>query len=214
MAFFECEFPRSIQFHRIGGQIFNTDIRSVGSGHEKRTGNWIEARAEYEASLISPQSAIGNLDQFIEDVRTFFLLVGGMADPFRFFDHVDNQATNEPLAIVSGSVWQLQKTYTLAGRTYVRSISKPITSSVIDFQGNALGNTVFVANATVSSIDHTTGQVILSSITGTPTASFKYHIPVRLASDKFEPEVEPSTSGNRLMSWHSLGLMEVLSPNY
>ncbi len=214
MAFFEAEFPRFIAFQRVGGQGFNTAISSIESGHEKRIGNWIEARSEYEASLITPQSQIGNFQQYVDAVRTFFFLVGGMHDPFRFYDHLDCQATNEPMQLVGGSVWQLQKTYTLFGRTYFRTITKPITASVIDYTGVALTNTVTVSGGTVSAIDHTTGQVTLSAITGSPTASFKYHIPVRFNTEKFDIEVEQSSSANPIIHWNGLHLIEALPPNY
>jgi hypothetical protein len=65
-----------------------------------------------------------------------------------------------------------------------------------------------------SSVDHVTGQVTFSSVSGTPHATFYYDIPVRLTSDKFEPEVEPSSTVNRLIKWNSLGLIEVRPPNY
>ena len=209
------EFPRVIGFQRVGGPGFNTSIVAVQSGQEQRNRSWAFARAEYQASLVTPVSAVGNTDAFIEAVRTFFLQVGGMADGFRFFDHLDYQAMNEPMVLVTGSVWQLQKTYTLGGRTYVRAITKPITSSVINYQGVNLGNTVSITSGgTLVSVDHTTGKVTLSGVSGTPHASFQYHIPVRFTSDKFEPEVEASSSNNRIIKWNSLGLIEVRPPNY
>jgi len=216
MSFFEAEFPRAIGFQRTGGPTFNTAIVAVQSGQEQRNRPWQHPRAEYSASLITPASTIGFTDLFIEQLRTFFLLVGGMADGFRFYDHLDCTATNEPMSLVSGSIYQLQKTYSMGGRTYVRPIYKPITSSVVDYKGVALTPPVVlsVSGGTIVSTDHTTGQVTLSGVSGTPHASFSYHIPVRLTSDKFEPEVQPSSSGNRIIHWNSLGLIEVRPPNY
>ncbi len=214
MSFFEAEFPRAIGFQRQGGPTFNSAVVAVQSGQEQRNRAWAAARAEYTASLVTPASAVGNTDLFIEQVRTFFLMVGGMADGFRFYDHLDCIALNEPMLDLTGGIWQLQKTYTLGGRTYTRAITKPITSSVIDYRGVNLSNTISVSGATVSATDHTTGKLTLSGVSGTPHASFQYHIPVRLTSDKFEPEVEPSSSGNRVIKWNSLGLIEVRPPNY
>jgi uncharacterized protein (TIGR02217 family) len=214
VSFFEAEFPRAIGFQRVGGPAFNTALVGVQSGQEQRNRAWSFARAEYQASLITPASAVGNTDTFIAQVETFFLMVGGMADGFRFYDHLDCIAVNEPMVLSSGSIWQLQKTYSLGGRTYVRAITKPITSSVIDYKGVSLANTVSVSGGTVSAVDHQTGLVTFSSVSGTPHASFQYHIPVRLTSDKFEPEVEASSSANRIIKWNSLGLIEVRPPNY
>ncbi len=215
MSFFEVEFPKAIGFQRQGGPTFNTAVVAVQSGQETRNRAWSFARAEYSASLVTPGSAVGNTDAFIEAVRNFFLQIGGMADGFRFYDHLDCIAVNEPMVLSSGSVWQLQKTYTLGGRTYVRTITKPITSSVIDYKGVNLANTVSITSGgTLSSVDHTKGLVTLAGVSGTPHASFSYHIPVRLTSDKFEPEVAASSSANRIIKWNSLGLIEVLAPNY
>lgn len=217
MAFFEAEFPRNIGFQRVGGAAFNTAIVGVQSGQEQRNRNWAFARAKYTASLMTPVSSVGDLQGFIDNVHRFFLMVGGMGDGFRFYDHIDCQATNEAMVVVSGSIWQLQKTYALGGRTYVRTITKPITSSVVDYTGVALPNSCTFTNATGPTIDHATGQVTFASVTGTPHATFKYHIPARLTSDDFDPEVQPSndpTTGGRVIKWNSLGLIEVRPPNY
>src|SRR5262249_10181812 len=125
-------------------------------------------------------------------------------------------AANEPMVLVTGSIWQLQKTYSLGGRTYIRTITKPITGSVVDYKGVAMANTVsIVSGGTLGSSDHTTGQITLSGVSGTPHASCKYHIPVRFTSDKFEPEIEESNVGaGAIIKWNSLGLIEVRPPNY
>lgn len=217
MSFFEAEFPRNIGFGRVGGPAFNTSIIDTQSGQETRNRAWVFARAEYQASVMTPVSAVGDLQGFIDDVYRFFLMVGGSGDGFRFYDHIDCQASNEPMVVVSGLIWQLQKTYALGGRTYVRAITKPITSSVVDYRGVSIAPSMTFTGGTGATVDHATGQVTFASVVGTPTASFKYHIPVRLTSDKFEPEIQPSndpTTGGRVIKWNSLGLIEVRPPNY
>lgn len=213
--FFETEFIRKIGFRRTGGQMFNTAIVTTQSGQEQRNRSWQNPRAQYEALALMTSDSTEQRLAFIDAVRSFFLNVGGMADAFRFFDELDFQATNEPLVLVSGSIYQLQRTYVLNGRSYVRAITKPITSSVKDVYGNALSDTVsIVSGGTLVSVDETTGQVTLSGVSGTPHATFQYHIPVRFTSDKFEPEIEESSPGARLIKWNSLGLIEVRPPNY
>jgi uncharacterized protein (TIGR02217 family) len=212
--FFEAEFPRAIEFEQDGGPAFNTDVIWVQSGQRQSNRNWANAAGgDYTASVIAAQNPAGSTIAFIDAVRTFFLMIGGMADAFRYFDPIDNTATGEPMVLVSGSVWQLQRTYSLGGRTYVRPITKPITSSVVDYRGNPLANSLVVHGATISSIDHTTGLVTLSGVSGTPTADFQYHIPVMLTSDKFTPKVAKSNKGNRIVRWN-FGLMIVTPPNY
>ncbi len=216
MSCFEVELCRKLGYQRTGGAAFNTAIVGTQSGQEQRNRNWANSRAEYAGNLMTPVERVADALQFIEDIRTFHLMVGGMADAFRFYDHLDCSAVNQAMVLVSGSIWQLQKTYGLGGRSYVRTITKPITASVLDYQGVALSNTVsIVSGGTISSVDHTTGQVTLTGVSGTPHATFKYHIPVRFTSDKFEPEVEESNvSGLPIINWKTLGLIEVRPPNY
>lgn len=217
MAFFETEFPRKgLSFQRLGGIGFNTAVVAVQSGQEQRNRAWANPRRKYSGSLILTSELTTPLYIAIyNDVEKFLMMVAGQADAFRFYDELDYQATNEPMADLGGGVWQLQKTYSLNGRTYVRAITKPITSSVKDYQGNALANTVsIVSGGTLVSVDHTTGKVTLSGVSGTPHATFEYHVPVRLTSDDFEPQIEQSGPGARIVKWNSLGLIEVLPTNY
>lgn len=221
--FREWVFPQKIDFRRSGGQGFNTAVVAVQSGQEQRNRNWLNARRKYTATLFATTDA--NLTNFLaalSAVQTFHLLVGGMGDSFRFFDELDFQsAANEPLVVIpatSNLQWQLSRTYSFGGVNYVRSITKPIGPPAIDYLGNALADSVTLTSlggGSSPSIDHTTGIVTFGvAPTGTPTATFQYHIPVRFTSDEFDPEIEKSAPGSRFIKWNSLGLIEVLPPNY
>lgn len=213
MPFFEVEFPRAIGFNRIGGDAFSTSIVGVVSGGEQRNRNWAKSRGEWTASLITPSSSDGARQPFIDALRTFFLMIGGQADGFRFYDHLDHIGVREPVLALGGGTFQLQRTYSLAGRTYVRTITKPITSAVFDYLGNPLPDSVTLYDAgggvLAGTVDHTTGIVFSAGVVA--TASFLYHIPVRLTSDRFMPQVEPSdvAGGRPIISWNSLGLIEL-----
>lgn len=218
----EIEFPRKgLSFRRIGGIVFNTAVIGTQSGQEQRNRAWVNPRREYSGSLILTSETSTSLSIAIQqDVDRFLHFAAGQHESFRFWDELDGTATGEAMAAVAGTSnlqWQMQKTLSLAGNTFVRTITKPITASVKDYQGNALANsvTVHVTGASVVSVDHATGIVTFDMApTGTPTADFDYHIPVRLTSDKFEPEIEQSGKGARLIKWNSLGLIEVRPPNY
>lgn len=224
MPFFEAEFPRAIEFQQEGGLAFNTDVIPVQSGQEQRNRVWLSpARGEYTASVIAAQQPGNSSAAFIDAVRQFWMLVGGRADAFRYFDPIDNAAgllagvASEPMgATGSSNIFQLQKTYSLGGRTLVRVITKPIGSPVIDYEGNTFSETVtvHVSGATVTSIDHTTGLVTFNTApSGTPSADFLYHVPVRFKDDPFTPRVERSGPGARIIRWN-LGLVVVAPPNY
>lgn len=219
MAFFEVEFPRAIEFEQDGGPAFNTDVVITQSGQESRNRNWAGTGGDYTASVVAAQNAAGTSAAFIDAVRDFFFMIGGRGDSFRYFDPIDNQATGEAMVVVpatSNLQWQLQRTRTLGGRTFIRAITKPITASVVDYRGNALTNTVTIhpSGGTLASVDHTTGIATFSvAPSGTPTADFQYHIPVRLSVDKFTPKVARSGKGNRIVRWN-FGLVITRPPNY
>jgi uncharacterized protein (TIGR02217 family) len=225
MAFFEAEFPRAIEFEQDGGPAFNTYVFTTQSGQDTTNRNWAGTRGEYTASVVAAEDPTGTSAAFAEAVRAFFMLLGGKADPFRYFDPIDNSAgsyagkPSEPMVVVPGTSnlqWQLTKTYSLGGRTYQRAITKPIGPGVVDYLNKAFAESVVVhqTGGTVSSIDHTTGIVIFSvAPSGTPTADFQYHIPVKLTTDKFAPRVVRSGKGNRITRWN-FGLIIGNPPNY
>src|SRR6266568_1748002 len=167
MAFFEVEFPRTILYKGTSGRTFNTTVNTGFSGFEQRNKNWAAVRGEWQVSLITPTAFQNSRQQFLDLLNSFFLNVSGMGDGFRLFDHIDNTGTNQLLGIGDGitSVFQLVKQYTIGARTYTRTISKPITNVVTDYQGNPLPNTVVIfRNGVVDptirwTVDATTGLV-------------------------------------------------------
>lgn len=225
MSFFETEFPRTVGYKATGGPSFNTTINPGFSGFEQRNRNWALTRAMFTIDLLTPPPSQfnGTPQQFIDLIHSFFLVVGGRADAFRFFDHKDNSAVGQQIGVGDGSnrIFQLAKTYTVGGRSYTRTITKPIMATVTDYQGNALANTVNVyfggalVNPTLYSVDATTGLV---TMIGPPpgvgvvvTADCKFHYPVRFDTDHFPMAVEPSDvkGGNAIISTGQIQLIEV-----
>jgi len=217
MSFFETEFPRAIGYLAIGGPVFSTTTNEGFSGGEQRNRNWSQTRGIWTIDLqMKTQS-------FFDAVHAFFLAVGGQADAFRFFDHKDHTATGQTLGTADGTnkIFQLLKNYVSGGRTYTRTITKPITAAVIDFQGNALPNSVVVYDngsaktlTTDYTIDYTTG--IITFVTAPTaghaiTADCQFHFPVRFMVDELKAQVEPSDvlGGNILISFPQFELREV-----
>jgi uncharacterized protein (TIGR02217 family) len=218
MAFFECEFPRTLSFKSLGGPSASTFVVGVESGAEQRNRNWAQFRRRYTVSLITAAARNADRQAFVDQLHTFFMVIGGKADAFRFYDHIDHSATRESVLALGGNLFQLQRTYSLGGRSFVRAITKPITSSVVDYTGNTLTDTVQLYNAggalVGGTVDHQTG--IVTSSFSPVTATFEYHIPVRLDTDDCQVQVEDSAvgEGNPIVSWNSLALLEVKPPNY
>jgi uncharacterized protein (TIGR02217 family) len=224
MAFFEIEFPRTISFRAVGGPGFSTTVNQGLSGYEQRNKNWAQARAKWQINLITPASFSGSEQDYADLIRSFFLNVSGKADAFRFRDAIDNKFTNEVIATGDGSTlgpFQLVKTYTIGGRSYVKQIKKPIMSAVNDYQGNALTDTVTLTDngspisAANYSIDATTGIVTFGSghapaNTHLIRASGEFHYPARFDSDDLGQQVEESAvRDGRGVTSLSIALVEV-----
>ena len=196
--------------------MFSTTINSGFSGHEQRNQNWSLALGKWTVGLESkPQS-------YFDDVYNFCLAVNARADAFRFKDHKDYKATGQAIGTGDGSNtdFQLVKTYTVAGRTYTRTISKPVTASVQKFDGTYCKNTVRIYDAgtlktltTDYTIDYTTGIVTFGTAPATGhaiTADFEFHFPARFDMDECQAAVEPSdvAGGQALITWANVAIVE------
>lgn len=208
MSLMEIEFPRAVSFKTMGGPSFNTTINPGFSGYEQRNRNWASVRGKWSLNLMSPPPSqfTGTQLAWLNIIHAFFLNVGGRADAFRFYDHKDNTATGQVIGTGDGSTlgpYQLVKNYTIGSRTYTRLIQKPITSSVTDYQGNALPNTVVVydngipVNPAYWSVNYTTGIVTFNTghaitLNHVITADCQFHYPVRFDTDDWQIEIEES----------------------
>lgn len=219
MAFFECEFPTDVGFLASGGPTFYTTVNEGFSGGEQRNRNWSMTRGVWNIDLNFKSQ------EYFDAVQAFFLVVGGQADAFRFKDHKDFQATNQRLSVGDGTTtdFQLIRNYVSGPRTYVRTIIKPIMSTVTDFQGNPLADTVVIrVNGSTKAlnvdytVDETTG--IVSFVTAPANGAFidsdfQFHYPVRFSADELKAQVEPSPVdggfGAPLITWPNFEIKEV-----
>jgi uncharacterized protein (TIGR02217 family) len=218
VPFFECEFPKQIAFTATGGPAFSTNVNTGFSGSEQRNRNWSQSLAKFQIDLQ------GKTQAYFAQVYNFYLNVGGMADGFRFLSPLDYKAAAQFILTSTGAanpIVQLQKTYTTGARTYTRKIVKPIMTTVVDFQGNALTNTVkMYDNAVLKTlgadytVDATTGLVsfLYTVPTGhTITADFSFHFPVRFSVDDMtNAQILESdfVDGNGLVTWTQITLLE------
>lgn len=123
-SFDEVQFPTDISYGSRGGPEFLTDIIVLDSGHEARNINWSVSRSKYDVSYgVKDMAQLAALTQF-------FYARFGRAYGFRYKDWADYQATQEVLTHTGSPTVQLVKTYTSGSRSYVRTISKPVTGTV------------------------------------------------------------------------------------
>jgi uncharacterized protein (TIGR02217 family) len=214
MAFFECEFPTSISFLAKGGPVFSTTVNEGFSGSEQRNQNWSLSRGEWTIDLAYKPQA------YFELVQSFFLCVSGQCDAFRFQDVKDYQAVGQVIGYGDGTttVFQLINTYFSGGRSYIRTIQKPVTANVMKFDGTYCAETVviYVGNILMTlgtdyTVDQTTGLVTftVAPASGSPPlpiiADFNFDYPVRFANDALVAQLE---DGGSLISWTQIKLRE------
>ena len=214
MSFFECEFMRTLAYKRMGGPTRNTTVNQGLSGQEARNVNWIDSRNEFEIALKTPAEFDKSRQAFIDSLITFFEVVRSQGDSFRLYDHIAHRGVNQPLVEYNGNV-QLALTRTVADRSYVKIITKPITSAIPDYRGNLLPDTVFLTGTNIPVIVDPTTGIVTSHGPGT-LVDFEYHVPTRFGIDKLPIVIEESDvkGGKPLISMSGVPLLETLPPNY
>lgn len=123
-----------------------------------------------------------------DEVRDFFYVVmfgapgGGGYEGFRVRDWNDYLLTqaNSRLTLVSGSIWQINRVYTVGAAEYVRRIRKTEQGTETIYRNR--GGTISTATATV---DHTTAQADISGhVEGdTYTCVANFDVPVTFVDD-------------------------------
>ncbi|HEX3653725.1 MAG TPA: DUF2460 domain-containing protein [Rhizomicrobium sp.] len=207
MSFHEIQFPTAIAFHSSGGPERKTEIVTLGSGFEERNAVWANSRRHYDVGY-----GVKTLDD-LHAVIAFFEARLGRLYGFRFKDFADFKSC-APNAAVSpldqnigtgdgmGTQFQLIKTYTSGPSSWVRTINKPVSSTV----------RVAVADVEQTSgiiIDDTTGLIAFDSAPATGaaiTAGFEFDTPVRFDTDSLAINLSNFAAGEI----PSIPLMEIL----
>lgn len=189
MSFHEVRLPDDVERGAAGGPGFSTTITELASGFEQRNADWAKARMGFDIGY-------GIQDkQGFQEVIKFFYARRGRLYGFRFKDWSDYEATDELIGTGNGTdtQFQLQKTYSDAGGSYVRFINKPVTGTV----------TIYVDDVEVDAadytVDYTTGVVTFDAAVGNGdvvTADFEFDVPVRFDVDKADVELLWSDAGS------------------
>jgi uncharacterized protein (TIGR02217 family) len=212
MPFLEIEFPTSISYKAIGGPGFSTTVNAGVSGSESRIRNWKNTRGKWTVGLKTP-AWFANRQQFVDLLIGFFMNAGGKANSFRLKDHKSFLATAQPLVTNDDGNVQLAITRAVGASSFVQLISKPITSDVVDYQGNALADTVVLtAGGGAVAVDPTTG-LVTGAAAGT-LVNFQFHYPVRFDTDELQISIEEAPVDNPVIEWNSIPLLETLPPNF
>ncbi|MTI03587.1 DUF2460 domain-containing protein [Roseibium sp. RKSG952] len=199
MNFHEVRFPASLSFGSVGGPERRTDIVTLANGFEERNTPWAHSRRRYDAGL-----GMRSLDD-IETLISFFEARQGQMYGFRWKDWSDYKSgassadvdkADQIIARGDGkqTEFQLIKTYSSGGFSYVRPIVKPVLGTVklgleqdemregTDFEINLATGVVTFENAPPDEVEITAG--------------FEFDVPVRFDTDKIQTSVSSFQAGD------------------
>lgn len=218
--FYEVECPTALSFGSAGGRMWSTTENAGFSGWKQWNENWQFPLAQWTVNLRSGQNVPAGISLAdFQACYAFFVNMRGKARGFRFLAPGDNIGTAQPIGTGDGTttVFQLQKTYSIFGDSVAIPVTKPIMSSVVDYKGNALADTVVVydnGSPVGATVDVTTGQVTLGAAPASGhaiTADFKFHFPCHFKSDHWNGQVETSfvSGGKMIVNLASMEIEEV-----
>ena len=210
MAFIETpRFPDSISYGSRGGPLYNTTVIPLFSGHESRNQNWSQSRHKYDASFgIRTQNDL-------YEVLKFFHAMTGRTHAFRYKDHMDFKSGSPTTAITSLDQqigignnievnFQIIKTYTTGSQSYIRTINKPISGTVL-IAVNSITKVEGIGNDYV--INYATGIVtfnVAPANTLVISAGYEFDVPCRFQNDELPLSLDAFEVGNT-----SIDIMEI-----
>ena len=206
MAFHEVRFPDDISRGARGGPERRTQIVELASGDEERNANWANSRRRYDAAY-----GIRRADD-LAAVVAFFEARNGRLYGFRWKDWADFKsclpsgtpsATDQNIGAGDGTAtdFQLVKVYSSGSQSWSRTITKPVSGTVlVAIDG--------VEATTGWSVDTTTGLITFTSAPAAGaaiTAGFEFDVPVRFDTDTLDVTLDIE----RIGSITSIPLIEV-----
>lgn len=201
MSFHEVQFPTEISYGSRGGPGFNTNVLVLDSGAEERVARWSSPRRRYDVRYGIRSRAD------LQAVLEFYIRRLGPAHGFRYKDWLDFTSASDGMAAPTyldqllgsgdGSEvdFQLVKTYTDGIVSRERTITKPVSGTVVV----AIDGVEQLSGWTVSTV---TGIVTFSSPPAANkdvTAGFEFDVPVRFgkeADDVLEASIDSYDIGD------------------
>lgn len=198
MSFVNVRLSDRVAFGFTGGPEWYTQIDNLEGGGEVRNAGWKYPRHRYTAQFMN------FLDKERTEIQHAFYAVRGRWLAFRFKDHGDFRAVDEPLAVVEGTRTpaQLTKTYRMGPVHTVRRIQAPVGSTVV--VRDAAGDPV------AGALDAETGLFTPASDwgAGQHTWSGEFDVWVRFDND-FNAFAITNKSGESFVGTADIELVEV-----
>ena len=196
--FHEVRFPLDVSLGSRGGPVRRTDIVTLASGREHRNSRWASSRRRYDAGLgVRTVDALHAVIAFFEERR-------GKLYGFRFRDRTDWRSgppskdptpLDQHIGTGNGTAkdFQLVKTYGSSFAPYLRTIAKPVGSSVrvaIDGAEQQVGS-AFNCNPATGLVTFSAPPPAGSVI----TAGYSFDVPVRFDTDELDIDLSTFEAG-------------------
>ncbi len=195
MAFDDVRFPVAISRGATGGPERRTEIVTLASGHEERNSRWADSRRRYNAGF-----GVKSLNG-LHEVLAFFEERRGRLHGFRWKDHADfkscppqDQVTmlDQQIGVGDGlaTAFQLAKRYGSGLREYWRTISKPVSGTVV---------VAVDGIAAAATVDVQTGLVTFAAapaVDAEITAGFEFDVPARFDTDQLKINLTGFSAGD------------------
>ncbi len=195
--FYDFELDLCPGYGWQGGPSFNTRIKPLRNGHERRSVKASLARHMYTLPF---QNILEQV--YLDELKAAFLAARGSGHSFKVKDRSDYRAVNASLgnAPTGSAAVQLKKTSTFGVATYSRTITKPKAVTVYQ-SGIAKPGTV---NSLTGMFTPTTAWTAGLPLTWTG----EFFVPVRFDNDSLPMSIDNRTSGGYVMNG-SVQLIEV-----
>lgn len=198
MSFDEVLLPNDIAGNARGGPMYSTIVVTTSAGAEQRISLWSGGRLKWDLS--GHEYDLSTMNTLI----AFFRARGGKARGFRMRDWTDYMAAAEPLANPGTTSLQLIKTYTSGSVSEVRTITKPVSGTVM-----LTKNGTPQVLGTDYTLDITTGIITLASSAGGASFAWtgQFDVPVRFDTDEMQFQYDQFS----YRSWQSIPVVELLA---
>jgi uncharacterized protein (TIGR02217 family) len=209
-SFHDVQFPLRLAFGSSGGPSRNTEIVTLGSGHEARNARWSGSRRRFDAG-----QAVKSFDDLYE-VLAFFEERKGKLFGFRFRDPLDWKscapsasvsALDQALGTGDGAtdIFDLVKSY---GNLDIapRRIAKPVAGTVlVAVDGGAMvEDTDFTVDTDAGTITFLAGSI--PGVGASVTAGYEFDLAVRFDTDEITVNLAAFEAG----AIPSVPLIEIL----
>lgn len=178
MAFIDHRISDRVSQGFQGGPVWDTTVVPNSGGQAMFVKNWSRPHWKFNADYAGFPEGERN------DIYNTFLCAGGRVDSFRFKDHNDFTAVDQPLGTGDGTATprQLRKYYTLGKpvvvRTFTRDIILPRANTVVVTDNGA--PFAVTVNDQTGMVTPVSGNWISGHIY---KASFQFDVRVRFLSD-------------------------------